>query len=120
MEKQKLVDGADESDFSGTHMNLGVMLDPIPLIPVGFGLGINMPNISGKDKDGNKFEMTGMSFDLFIKAWSPIGLFGITPYVKAGLTAFGGYKTSTKVLDTSVDLPYTNSGTNIAVGFLIL
>ena len=35
-------------------MNLGVMLDPIPLIPVGFRLGINMPNISGKDKDGNR------------------------------------------------------------------
>lgn len=84
--------GGGDVKGTGTQLGLVGQIDPIPLVPVGFGLGVTMPTSSGEDSSGNGIDLTGTLVDLHVTAWTPIGLFGVTPYVKLGYVVFGAYK----------------------------
>ncbi|NRA44090.1 MAG: hypothetical protein HRU09_03930 [Oligoflexales bacterium] len=118
-DSSKIKGSAEETTFDGTSLGVAVYLDPIPLVPVGFGLGVSMPSISGKN-NGLDADITGLVVDLQVMAWTPISFFGITPFAKLGYIPFGAYKMKTKVdvagelLDTTI--PMTGSGTHFAVG----
>ena len=85
-------------DIPGSELHLAVHLDPIPLVPVAFGLSYGMINAS-KSKtftiatatDFEVKEITGHELSLEIMVWSPIDLFNITPYLKAGYVPYGVY-----------------------------
>lgn len=109
--KFKAFPDTKEGDLSGTHMNVSVLVDPIPLVPVAFGLGIQQPTLTGKI-DGNEYDLKGVSFDLLVKAWSPVSLSGFTPYGKLALTIAGGFKSTWD----GNELVYKNSGTSLALG----
>lgn len=111
--------GASDETFSGTSLGAAVYLDPIPLVPIGFGLGVQMPSTKASI-DGNDFELSGLLVDLQLMAWTPIGLFGITPFAKLGYIPFGAYTLKRKVTvgaqELDVTAPLKSSGTHFAVG----
>ena len=82
---------ANGGKTSGTVMGVAVHLDPIPLVPVGFGIGIGAPTLKSEDS-GIDETYTGFFVDLEVMAWTPIGFFGITPYAKLGYRAYGLYE----------------------------
>ena len=64
------------------EVNAAVHLDPIPLIPIGFGLGAIAGDLEGKDfGDQNVSEAKLLEIDLEVKAWIPM-VPVVTPYVK--------------------------------------
>ena len=117
--KLKDLGGTSDATFSGTSLGVAAFLDPIPLVPVGFGLGISMPSLSASI-DGNDYDLTGLIVDLEVMAWTPISLFGITPFAKLGYIPFGAYTmkqkwaAGTETLD--VTIPIKSSGTHFAIG----
>ena len=118
-ELKDLPNGVGDMSLSGTTLGAGVLIDPIPLVPIGFGLGVQMPTTKGS-KDGNDYELTGLVVDLQVKAWTPIGLFGLTPFLKAGYIPLGAYtmKMNFLVGGNSVEgkAPLKSSGTHLAIG----
>ncbi|MFK7825547.1 MAG: hypothetical protein AB8G05_15460 [Oligoflexales bacterium] len=120
-ELKDIGNGSADQTFSGTSLGVAAHLDPIPLVPVGFGLGIQMPTTSAS-ADGNDYELNGLVVDLQLTAWLPMvsKVIGITPFAKIGYIPFGAYTlkmklpVGTQTLDATA--PLKSSGTHFAVG----
>ena len=74
--------------LDGSQMTAAVYVDPIPLLPVGFGLSLQVPDVTGK-VDGNDVSYTGLTASLSLKVWSPISFAGFTPYARMGYVVYG-------------------------------
>lgn len=110
-----------KTDYSGSEIALAAHLDPIPLVPIGFGLTFNLPNATGKPTGASgDFTMTAYNLGVSLKAWSPVGIFGVKPYLKLGYIVLGvtTFKGPFDVLGTKVDIEtiYKNSGAQISAG----
>ena len=114
-------------DIPGSELHLAVHLDPIPLVPVAFGLSYGMINASktktfnlATDTDFEVKEITGHELSLEIMVWSPIDLFNITPYLKAGYVPYGVYTFAGSLEadgnSTDLDLLYGTSGSLVSLG----
>ena len=109
---------SSSEEFSGTTLGAAVHLDPIPLVPVGFGIEAHMPN-GEATISGNTATFTGVGVDFQVTAWTPIAFFGFKPFAKLGYI-FGAYKIENiQVPDLPVTgtLPYIGKGTHMAAGF---
>jgi hypothetical protein len=74
--------GATGNNAVSQEVNAAVHLDPIPVIPIGFGLGAIMGDLESKDfGDAGVDEAKLVELDLEIKAWIPM-VPVVTPYVK--------------------------------------
>ena len=88
-----------KGNYQATELRVAAHLDPIPLIPIAFGLSYGMISSSNseryslvQDKDYTLKKTEGDELAIEVMVWSPIALFGITPYVKAGYTLYGSYE----------------------------
>jgi hypothetical protein len=80
---------ADSSlDVSGQQVTIAAHLDPIPLVPVGFGAYLNTIDFDG---DGSVSGIQGGEIGIEATAWLPLDVAGLTPYAKLGYTLAGGY-----------------------------
>ena len=86
-------------DYSenGTMFRVGAYVDPIPLVPVAFGLTVGLPTYTGT-LDGAVLAgknvgatTTGALVNLEVKGWAPVGFMGLTPYGRLGFLVSGGY-----------------------------
>lgn len=111
-----------DADVAGTDLKAAVHLDPIPLIPVGFG--VYASNATYKDTDSVK-SLKGMEFGVEVTAWSPVEILGIEPYAKLGYTLVGAYEykfnapelfKELNVEDPSLDVKLGASGMRVAAG----
>ena len=105
-----------EYEFSGSSLGAALHLDPIPLIPIGFGVEVHVPTTKVDDR-----ELTGVVVDLQVSAWAPVGLFGIKPFAKVGYIPFGVYNFVQESLTVGTateqsDVPFTSSGLHFAGG----
>lgn len=108
--------GDDSNTESGTELKAAAHLDPIPLVPVGFGLSLSQINWDKSDKLGYK-SLDGFEVGLEVHAWLPIDLGGLQFYGKLGYTVMGAYvATSELTPGQDIKLAYKPSGTYIAVG----
>lgn len=108
----------------GDELTLAAHLDPIPLVPIAFGLSLSHVNFSG-ETDPAKLsfdDIVGQEYAAEVMAWVPIGLFGFKPYGKLGYTIGGNYKFK-GVLDAGstastdpASYTYTPSGTHLSIG----
>jgi hypothetical protein len=74
--------GGTGNNVVSQEVNAAVHLDPIPLIPIGFGLGAIAGDLEVKDfGDQNISEAKLLEIDLEVKAWIPM-VPVVTPYVK--------------------------------------
>lgn len=117
------VKGDNQSDSTrGTDMTAAAHLDPIPLIPVGFGF-----YYSQLSYDPNQFStlglksLTGSEIGLEATAWLPM-IPILTPYLKVGLPVYSDFKGSTVSTDpttgveSDVDVTFKSSGVRLGVG----
>lgn len=110
-----------DADVEGTDLKAAVHLDPIPLIPVGFG--VYAANATYKDTANIK-SLKGAEFGVELTAWSPVEILGVEPYAKLGYTVVGAYEYKFKaaaleelgVEDPSIDVKMGASGTRFAAG----
>lgn len=85
-------DSGPSDTISGSELRAAVHLDPIPLVPIGFGLSLAQ---TAWDDDSSKLgttEITGTDIDLEVEAWFPLELAGLVPYAKLGYTIAGLYE----------------------------
>lgn len=105
-------DGATDT-IKGSELRFAAHLDPIPLVPVGFGLSFAQTDFDKKDSA----KLTGTDIDLEVEAWLPIGIAGLLPFAKLAYTLAGEYETAVDVAGAdSIKLKYKPSGVNLSVG----
>ena len=125
--RQMKLDLGKEKTLAGSELRFAVHLDPIPLVPVAFGLSYGMITSTEKanftlvsDNDYRVKEITGNELSIEVMVWSPIDLFNITPYLKAGYIPYGAY-TFAGTYDlagatSDLDLIYGTSGSLVSFG----
>lgn len=87
--KTEFKGSGSSNEETGQELKLAAHLDPIPLVPIGFGLSV--AQISYDDFGGFE-EVTGTEVGLEVEAWFPLELFGLVPYAKLGYTVLGAYE----------------------------
>ena len=123
------LDLGKENALSGNETRVAVHLDPIPLVPVAFGVSYGM--VSSSDEgvftltnadDYKVTETEGHELAVELMVWSPIDLFSITPYLKAGYVLYGAYQFNGQYTVPvtgdveDLDLVYGTSGSLITLG----
>lgn len=121
----QLLLGSRSGEVDGDEMNssdftLAAHIDPIPLVPVAFGVYMNQSTWDVNADDHGFTEGTGLEAGLQVYAWLPIGIAGLKPYAKLGLPVYSAHKFdgSMEVLGESVDYSTVakTSGTHMAFG----
>jgi hypothetical protein len=107
--------GSVSNTESGTELKAAAHLDPIPLVPVGFGLSLSQINWDKSD-DLNYKSMDGYEVGLEVQAWLPIELAGFEVYGKLGYTMLGAYTGTFDYAGQEVKMLYKPSGAYIAAG----
>ena len=106
---------ADSDEYSGTRTDVAFHLDPIPLVPIGFGLNLSTQTV---EKDG--LEIQGVIVSPEIYAWFPFGSF--KPYAKIGVALGSKFKGDTMVpvggVLTKAAVTYDYTGSHIGVGLI--
>lgn len=100
-------------DVSGSEVKLAVHVDPIPLVPIAFGVYMATANY---DDVGSLKSLKGSEFGAEVMAWLPLGVAGFKPYVKIGYTPIGAYTGDYQISNTKVSTAWGASGTRIAGG----
>ena len=90
-----------ELDYKGTENKLSVYLDPIPLVPVGFGVTMAQATVT-TEVLGAEVEQKQSETTLDVTAWLPMGIAGFKPYAKLGYVVAGKYESSTDVSGTKM------------------
>lgn len=106
-------DGAGSEDVTGSELRFAAHLDPIPLVPIGFGLAFAQTTF---DEDGVKTD--GTDIDLEIEAWLPLEIAGLVPFAKVGYTVGGEYETKANFIAGGPEssVKYKPSGASLHVG----
>ncbi len=107
--------GGVTSTESGNELKAAAHLDPIPLVPIGFGLSLSQITWDKSDKLAFK-SLDGFELGLEVEAWLPIDLGGLQFYGKLGYTVAGAYVATYDISGQDVKLAYKPSGAYIAAG----
>lgn len=112
-------DGASGNSLSGSTVQLAGHLDPIPFVPVSFGLRIINETYSPTIAKHGLKDLTSTAFVPEVSAWIPL-LGDIKPFARVGYTLVSAYKgrMETNVLGTMVagDVVYESKGVRLAAG----
>lgn len=95
-------------DFSGMNTKVSLYADPIPLIPIGFGLSFSDVNFG---EAGAVSSLKGQEVSLDLMAWLPLPI-SLKPYVKLAYVLSGEYKLETSGVASTLD----SKGSRIAIG----
>jgi hypothetical protein len=98
---------------SGDELKLAAHLDPIPLVPIGFGLSLSQTTWDAFDTYTG---VDGYEIGLEVEAWLPLELMGLVPYAKLGYTVAGQYGLKGKVAGQEFTRVYKPSGLYLAAG----
>jgi len=108
--------GLASDTLSGDELRIAAHLDPIPLVPVGFGLGISQTTFDDTSTKLGVTKIDGMDIDLEVEAWLPLEIAGLVPYAKLGYTVAGAYKFEQSAAGFSPKAVYKPSGVTLHVG----
>jgi hypothetical protein len=108
--------GSDTAGVASQEVYAAVHIDPIPVIPIGFGLGAISGDLNKDDLDGVE-EAKILELDLEVKAWIPM-VPVVTPYVKVKVPLSA--KLAMKGSDAGVDYAaiYKLTGMHLNAGIL--
>lgn len=120
------ITGDKTNGVSSQEIGLAVHLDPIPLIPVGFGVGVLSGTLNKDDLKGIGFdEGSVMEVDFEVKAWIPM-IPIVTPYVKVKVplmsrVALKGKQTVNNTeQDVAALVKLTGYHTNVGIQYSII
>ncbi len=107
--------GDDAAKFQATEFDLAAHIDPIPLVPVSFGVIANV--INPKKEDLGATEAKGFQAGLDFQGWLPF-VPVVTPYARISLPLFGSWVTESKDEESGVKVAATSkvTGYRLAVG----
>ncbi|MGE0173559.1 MAG: outer membrane beta-barrel protein [Oligoflexales bacterium] len=107
-------EGAGSSTGKGQVVKLAGHLDPIPLVPVAFGVSAAQVDFKDDFEAGSSFKGTEIGVE--VMAWVPLDLWNINPYGKLGYTVLGAYTMDTEDDGNDIKAVYTPNGLNFAIG----
>jgi len=108
-------DGSSSKSLSGTSIQLAGHLDPIPFVPVAFGLRILNETFKPSVADHGLKTLTSTAFVPEVEAWLPLG--DLKPFARIGYTLVSAYKGSMDLGPLgSGDVAYKSTGTRLAAG----
>jgi hypothetical protein len=105
-------DDQPSSNISGQVVKLAGHIDPIPLVPVAFGLTAAQVTYKEDTDDFGFDSFKGTEIGAEVMAWLPTGFLGITPYGKIGYTFLGAYAYE----NGTADAVFQPTGLNFGVG----
>lgn len=109
--------GVSGKSISSTTIQMAAHLDPIPLVPVSFGLRMISDSYKTTVADHGVKSLTSTAIVPEITAWLPIG--DIKPFARLGYTLVSAYKGTIEVVaptTTSVSWANSSSGPRLAAG----
>jgi hypothetical protein len=110
--------GSQSKTLNSTVTSLGAHLDPIPLIPVSFGLRFYSENYNASLADHGVKSLTSTAIVPEITAWFPFG--DLAPFARIGYTAISTYSGTAEVsiagTATSGSVAYKSTGSRLTVG----
>lgn len=114
-------DAGDSKSLSASGLGATLLLDPVPLLPVGFGLSLENPVFSPSLADHGINKLEGYVISPEIQAWLPFLPIPLIPYARMAW-ALGTYKAKSQLTVGSqaaldVDFLLTSRGTQFGVGF---
>jgi hypothetical protein len=104
--------------ISSTDVKIAGHVDPIPLVPVAFGL-YGLKQEFDSNKSGSHFgfkSFSGMQIGLEVMAWFPLDIKEITPYAKLGYSIYGPYTYKMDQASRSVEIDYSQKGLHLTAG----
>ena len=106
--------GAASQSISSTTIQMAAHLDPIPLVPVSFGVRVISDSYKTTIADHGIKSLTSTAIVPEITAWLPLG--GLKPFARLGYTAVSAYKGTIEILTTNADMAFASTGPRLAVG----
>lgn len=110
--------GEEGKSLSSSSLQLAVHLDPIPLVPVSFGVRMISDAYDAKVADHGVKSLTSTAVVPEVTAWLPIG--DLKPFARVGYTAVSAYKGTAEVSAAGQTISGTialkSSGPRLAAG----
>ena len=107
-----------EKSLSGTTIQVAGHLDPIPLVPVSFGVRVINDTFNPTVADHSMKSLSATAVVPEVSAWFPFG--DIKPFARLGYTLVSAYKGTmeTTVLGSTVsgDVAFKSTGVRMAAG----
>lgn len=88
-------DNRSSDTTTGTELRAAAHIDPIPLVPVAFGIAASQTTFDDESTKFGVSKIDGTDIDLEIEAWLPLELAGLVPYAKLSYTIAGKYEMET-------------------------
>ena len=113
------IDGTSKS-ISSTSIQMAGHIDPIPLIPVSFGLRLISESYNANMTDHSVKSLTSTAIVPEVTAWLPMG--DLKPFARIGYTLLSPYKGTTEYdadadgTTSNVSVVYKSSGPRITAG----
>ena len=109
--------GYTSDTLKASELRAAAHVDPIPLVPIAFGLGVSQTTFNDKSTKLGIDKIDGVDIDLEVEAWLPLELAGLVPYAKVGYTVAGAYSfQATPIGGVSPKFVYKPSGVTLHVG----
>ncbi len=111
-------DAEDTSDktktgLEGTEIQAAVHIDPIPLVPVAFGLYAAQGNF---EFESGTSKLTGLEVGAQLYAWFPLGIAGLKPYAKLGFPLYSAFKQDVETAVLTYSSIFKATGPHIGFG----
>lgn len=107
------LDGDGKTKATGTELQVTAQLDPIPLVPVGFGLLLATTSLTLSDSVIDK--MSGTFVVPHVSAWVPNPT-DFKPFVRLGYAVYGALAGSGKSGTTEVSEAFSLTGPLLGLG----
>lgn len=111
-------EGTSGKTLDSTSIQVAGHLDPIPLVPVSFGIRVISDSYEAKIADHGIKSLSSTSVVPEVGAWIPLG--SLRPFARVGYTAYSGYKGTAEatINDATVsgDAVFKSTGPRLAVG----
>lgn len=109
--------GYTSDSLKASELRAAAHLDPIPLVPVGFGLALSQTTFKDDSTKLGIQKADGLDVDLEVEAWLPLQLASLVPYAKVSYTIAGAYAFEAKeTLGYKPKFIYKPSGATLHVG----
>lgn len=105
---------SESATISSQTIQMAAHVDPIPLIPVSFGIRVISDSYKTTIADHGVKSLTSTAVVPEITGWLPLG--SIKPFARLGYTAVSAYKGTVEVLSINGEIVETSTGPRMAAG----
>jgi hypothetical protein len=95
--QSKIIVASQSETLTGNSVRFAAHIDPIPFVPVAIGAFYMSDDLdtTGSSKLIPQTTLTGYQIGIDTHAWLPLGVFDLSPFVRASMSVFGDYRAET-------------------------